>query len=45
VYLDTAALDQQRLRLSTENAALRAVLQKVEDGTRVTQASRLPRNL
>ncbi|GAB4816779.1 hypothetical protein N2152v2_003825 [Parachlorella kessleri] len=37
VYLDTAALEQQRLRLVTENAGLRAVLDKVEDGTRVTQ--------
>lgn len=37
MYLDAAALGQQRLQLSTENAALRAVLRKVEEGTTVTQ--------
>ena len=37
VYLDTAALGQQRLRLATENAALRAVVKKVEEGATVMQ--------
>lgn len=37
--LDSAALEQERLRLSAENASMRAVIKAVQEGTGVSEAA------